>query len=91
MIDRMQQTMALSCLTAVQQAYRDRDLDERRASKMQVKPLFLPTSSPSLVRCFIQMFNFVMPVMFFRFDDNHLGLKICIIVLNCSGHKARRR
>ena len=47
MIDRMQQTMALSCLTAVQQAYRDRDLDERRASKMQVKPLFLPTSSPS--------------------------------------------
>ena len=49
MIDRMQQTMALSCLTAVQQAYRDRDLDERRASKMQVKPLFFYYLLPALV------------------------------------------
>jgi len=28
--------MGLSALTAVQQAYRDRDMDEQRAAKMQV-------------------------------------------------------
>lgn len=33
---RIQQTMGLSALTAVQQAYRDRDMDEQRAAKMQV-------------------------------------------------------
>lgn len=35
-LHRVQQTMALSSLAAVQQAYRDRDLDEKQAMKMQV-------------------------------------------------------
>ncbi|XP_067946225.1 uncharacterized protein [Watersipora subatra] len=33
--ERMQRTMGLSALTAVQQAYRDRELDEKRAVEMQ--------------------------------------------------------